>query len=95
LTNYLLTEHYESTRKVDLTIANAIAGLGATAQKICGDIRHLAAWKEIEEPFEKDQIGSSAMVSVPDHTMRGRLPTLQRCQENVSSLPIGTNYISV
>ncbi|KAI0533746.1 L-Aspartase-like protein [Xylaria digitata] len=49
------------TRKVDLIIANAIAGLGATAQKICGDIRHLANWKEIEEPFEANQIGSSAM----------------------------------
>jgi adenylosuccinate lyase len=42
------------TRKVDLMIANAIAGLGASAQKITGDIRHLAAWKELEEPFEKD-----------------------------------------
>lgn len=49
------------TRKVDLVVANAVAGLGATAQKICGDIRHLAHWKEIEEPFEKSQIGSSAM----------------------------------
>ncbi|CAH0047573.1 unnamed protein product [Clonostachys solani] len=49
------------TRKVDLIVSNAICGLGATAQKITGDIRHLAAWKEIEEPFEKDQIGSSAM----------------------------------
>ena len=46
------------TRKVDLIIANAVSGLGATAQKICGDIRHLAAWKEIEEPFEKSQIGT-------------------------------------
>lgn len=54
------------TRKVDLMISNAIAGLGATAQKISGDIRHLAAWKEIEEPFEKDQIGSSAMACIPD-----------------------------
>lgn len=49
------------TRKVDLVVSNAIAGLGSTAQRIAGDIRHLAAWKEIEEPFEKDQIGSSAM----------------------------------
>ncbi|KAI1821867.1 L-Aspartase-like protein [Xylaria intraflava] len=49
------------TRKVDLIVANAVAGLGATAQKICGDIRHLANWKEIEEPFEQNQIGSSAM----------------------------------
>lgn len=43
------------TRKVDLIVANAIAGLGSTAQKIAGDIRHLATFKEIEEPFEKDQ----------------------------------------
>ena len=46
------------TRKIDLIIANAVTGLGATAQKIGGDIRHLAAWKEIEEPFEKSQIGT-------------------------------------
>ncbi|PKS08423.1 hypothetical protein jhhlp_005134 [Lomentospora prolificans] len=49
------------TRKVDLIVANAICGLGATAQKITGDIRHLASWKEAEEPFEVNQIGSSAM----------------------------------
>ncbi|KAL7626039.1 hypothetical protein AAE478_002809 [Parahypoxylon ruwenzoriense] len=49
------------TRKVDLIVGSAIAGLGATAQKIAGDIRHLAHLKEIEEPFEPDQIGSSAM----------------------------------
>ncbi|KAI0021623.1 Adenylosuccinate lyase [Xylariomycetidae sp. FL0641] len=49
------------SRKVDLMIANAVCGLGATAQRICGDIRHLANWKELEEPFEKTQIGSSAM----------------------------------
>ncbi|KAI9150114.1 Adenylosuccinate lyase [Paramyrothecium foliicola] len=49
------------TRKVDLIIANAVAGLGSSAQKITGDIRHLAHWKEIEEPFEASQIGSSAM----------------------------------
>lgn len=51
------------TRKVDLNVSQALAGLGATAQRIATDIRHLANLKEIEEPFEKDQIGSSAMVS--------------------------------
>lgn len=49
------------TRKVDLIVGNAVAGLGSSAQKITGDIRHLAHWKEIEEPFESSQIGSSAM----------------------------------
>ncbi|KAI0994608.1 Adenylosuccinate lyase [Podosphaera aphanis] len=49
------------TRKVDLRVANALSAFGATVQKICSDIRHLASQKEIEEPFEKDQIGSSAM----------------------------------
>ncbi|CAG8953602.1 hypothetical protein HYFRA_00010061 [Hymenoscyphus fraxineus] len=49
------------TRKVDLRVANALASLGATVQKITSDIRHLANRKELEEPFEKDQIGSSAM----------------------------------
>ena len=49
------------TRKVDLRVANALSAFGATAQRIATDIRHLANQKEMEEPFEKDQIGSSAM----------------------------------
>ncbi|EFR04620.1 adenylosuccinate lyase [Nannizzia gypsea CBS 118893] len=49
------------TRKVDLRIANALAALGATAVRIATDLRHLAHDKVMEEPFEKDQIGSSAM----------------------------------
>jgi adenylosuccinate lyase len=49
------------SRKVDLRVANALAAYGATVQRITSDIRHLAAQKEMEEPFEKDQIGSSAM----------------------------------
>lgn len=49
------------TRKVDLDVLNSLASFGATAHKIATDIRLLAHLKEIEEPFEKDQIGSSAM----------------------------------
>jgi len=45
------------SRKVDLRVANALSAYGATVQRITGDIRHLAAQKEMEEPFEKDQIG--------------------------------------
>lgn len=66
------------TRKVDLVIANAIAGLGATAQKITGDIRHLAAWKELEEPFESTQIGSSAMAYKRNPMRSERIYSLSR-----------------
>ncbi|KAI1148548.1 L-Aspartase-like protein [Nemania diffusa] len=66
------------TRKVDLVVANAVAGLGATAQKICGDIRHLASWKEIEEPFEESQIGSSAMAYKRNPMRSERVYSLSR-----------------
>lgn len=49
------------SRKIDLDVANAFSSFGATCQRIGGDIRHLAMFKELEEPIEKDQIGSSAM----------------------------------
>ncbi|KAI4141130.1 MAG: hypothetical protein LQ341_003599 [Variospora aurantia] len=49
------------TRKIDVDVGQALASFGATCQRIGGDIRHLAMFKELEEPFEKDQIGSSAM----------------------------------
>ncbi len=66
------------TRKVDLIVANAICGLGASAQKIAGDIRHLANWKEVEEPFEKDQIGSSAMAYKRNPMRSERIYSLAR-----------------
>lgn len=43
-------------KQVDLRVANAVCALGATAERICSDIRHLANLKELEEPFEKSQI---------------------------------------
>lgn len=49
------------SRKVDIDVLSPLASFGATAHKIATDIRLLANLKEIEEPFEKDQIGSSAM----------------------------------
>lgn len=59
-------KHYAVTgqtysRKVDIECLNALSSLGATVHKICTDIRLLANMKEIEEPFESTQIGSSAM----------------------------------
>jgi adenylosuccinate lyase len=49
------------TRKVDLEVLQALAGLGATAHRIGTDLRLLQHLKEIEEPIETEQIGSSAM----------------------------------
>jgi len=49
------------SRKVDIDVLQPLASFGATAHKIATDIRLLANLKEVEEPFEKDQIGSSAM----------------------------------
>lgn len=49
------------SRKVDVEILSALASLAAGVQKICNDIRLLAMLKEIEEPFKKRQVGSSAM----------------------------------
>lgn len=49
------------TRKVDVEVVSALASLGSTIHKICSDIRLLASRKELEEPFESTQIGSSAM----------------------------------
>ncbi|XP_050958743.1 adenylosuccinate lyase [Labeo rohita] len=58
--SYLVTGQTYS-RKVDIDTLCVLASLGATVHKICTDIRLLANQKEIEEPFEKEQIGSSAM----------------------------------
>ncbi|KAL1720267.1 L-Aspartase-like protein [Schizophyllum commune] len=49
------------SRKVDADVLAALASLGATAHKIGTDLRLLANLKEVEEPFEANQIGSSAM----------------------------------
>ena len=49
------------SRKVDTRVVNVLAGIAASAHKFSNDIRLLQHLKEIEEPFEKSQIGSSAM----------------------------------
>ena len=49
------------TRKLDATVLSAVSGLAASAAKFAGDLRMLQSFGEIEEPFEKEQIGSSAM----------------------------------
>ncbi|RKF60264.1 Adenylosuccinate lyase [Golovinomyces cichoracearum] len=72
------------TRKVDLRIANALSAFGATVQKIGSDIRHLASQKEMEEPFEKDQIGSSAMAYKRNPMRCERICSLGRHLSNLN-----------
>ena len=49
------------SRKIDTRVLNVLAGIAQSAHKFSNDIRLLQHLKEIEEPFEKTQIGSSAM----------------------------------
>ncbi|GMH92430.1 hypothetical protein TrVE_jg3643 [Triparma verrucosa] len=49
------------TRKIDYHIMTLLSGICQSAYKMCGDVRLLANLKEVEEPFAKNQIGSSAM----------------------------------
>jgi adenylosuccinate lyase len=49
------------TRKLDASVLSITAGLAASASKFSGDIRMLQSFGEIEEPFEDEQVGSSAM----------------------------------
>ena len=57
--------HYVSgqtySRKVDMRVLNVLASIAASAHKFSNDVRLLQHLKEVEEPFEKKQIGSSAM----------------------------------
>ncbi|KAK1150500.1 hypothetical protein AOXY_G33933 [Acipenser oxyrinchus oxyrinchus] len=57
---YLVTGQTYS-RKVDIDSLSVLSSLGATVHKICTDIRLLANLKELEEPFEKDQIGEGVI----------------------------------
>ncbi len=72
------------SRKVDTRVLNVLSGIAASAHKFSNDIRLLQHLKEVEEPFEKNQIGSSAMAykrnpmrseriaSLPDYVMMRR-----------------------
>jgi len=78
------------TRKVDAQVAMTLAGVGATVHKICNDIRLLSNLKEIEEPFGKSQIGSSAMPYKRNPMRCERATALARFLMDVSASPLHT-----
>ena len=66
------------SRKVDTRVANILSGIAASAHKMSNDIRLLQHLKEIEEPFEKNQIGSSAMAYKRNPMRSERIASLSR-----------------
>ena len=66
------------SRKVDTRVLNILAGIAASAHKMSNDIRLLQHLKEVEEPFEKSQIGSSAMAYKRNPMRSERIPSLSR-----------------
>ena len=66
------------SRKVDTRVLNVLAGIAASATKMSNDIRLLQHLKEVEEPFEKNQIGSSAMAYKRNPMRSERIASLSR-----------------
>ena len=72
------------TRKIDYNVLSVLSGIAQSAYKMCGDIRLLSNLKEVEEPFSKTQIGSSAMAYKRNPMRSERVTSLARY---VLSLP--------
>lgn len=66
------------SRKVDMRVMHVLAGIAASAHKFSNDIRLLQHLKEVEEPFEKTQIGSSAMAYKRNPMRSERIASLAR-----------------
>ncbi len=74
-------------RKIDALVVNTLASVAQSAHKMCNDIRLLANLKEIEEPFEKSQIGSSAMAYKRNPMRCERATSLSRLVLSLASSP--------
>jgi adenylosuccinate lyase len=77
-------------RKVDAQIVCSLAGIAASVHKFCNDIRLLAGMKQVEEPFEKEQVGSSAMAYKRNPMRCERATGLARFVISLSSSPLQT-----
>ena len=76
------------TRKLDAFVLNVVAGIAASAAKFSSDVRMLQAFGEIEEPFESEQVGSSAMAYKRNPMRAERIASLARF---VNSLEANAN----
>jgi len=77
-------------RKIDTMIVNALALIAQSAHKVCNDLRLLAHLKEMEEPFEKSQIGSSAMAYKRNPMRCERVTALSRLVLSLATSPAMT-----
>ncbi|MCP4258637.1 MAG: adenylosuccinate lyase [Planctomycetes bacterium] len=74
-------------RKIDALIVNTLASVAQSAHKMCNDVRLLANLKEVEEPFEKSQIGSSAMAYKRNPMRCERATSLSRLVLSLATSP--------
>jgi adenylosuccinate lyase len=72
------------SRKIDAQVLDVLAGIAASSHKAASDLRILAHRKEVEEPFEKDQIGSSAMAYKRNPMRAERICSLARFAMNLA-----------
>ena len=77
-TNLFLVTGQTYTRKQDTQISQTLAGLACSAHKFATDLRLLAGLKEMEEPFTKNQVGSSAMPYKRNPVLAERICSLSR-----------------
>ena len=77
-------------RKVDAQLLDALSGVATSAHKAATDIRILAHRKELEEPFEKSQIGSSAMPYKRNPMRTERICSLARFVNSLQTSPVAT-----
>lgn len=78
------------SRIVDAQILGSLASLGAAAHKMALDIRLLASFKEMDEPFEEEQVGSSAMAYKRNPALTERVTGLSRFLMNLVGNPLHT-----
>jgi adenylosuccinate lyase len=77
-------------RKIDAQIGGSLAGIAASVHKYANDIRLLAGMKQIEEPFEEEQVGSSAMAYKRNPMRCERATGLARFVISLASSPLQT-----
>ena len=78
------------SRKIDSQVLDALSGIGQSAHKAATDLRLLANRKEVEEPFEKEQIGSSAMAYKRNPMRSERICSLARFAMSLQSSAANT-----